>query len=179
MAREETREALFNEGCSRIVTSHLIHVAFGTNQGDLHGNIQKSLEHVSQRGIHIQKKSSYHHTKALVRPGSAPMPDFLNGVFEATTDLSPQALLRTLKDIEKDMGRTQKGDWSPRIIDLDLLLYDNLILNTPELTLPHPEMTRREFVLGPLCELVPGKKHPVTGTTYSHLLRELQTPPGV
>ena len=89
------------------------------------------------------------------------MPDFVNTVFEVSTLLNPEILLFTLEEIEKEMGRTGKGDWQPRVIDLDILFYGNEVYESKKLKLPHPEIERRMFVLKPMCDLAPEFVHPI------------------
>ena len=92
------------------------------------------------------------------RGGVKDQPKFINIAIEAETDKKPEELLRILKEIEKEFGRTETVKWGPRVIDLDILFYDDLILKTPDLEIPHPLLHEREFVLKPLCEIAPDKK---------------------
>lgn len=99
---------------------------------------------------------------------------FLNAALKLETTLSPQELLQTTQQIELEMGRTQKsnGEYHDRIIDVDILLYDDLILQTPELTLPHPLMHERRFVMEPLLEIAPDVVHPIFKKTVISLMQE-------
>jgi 2-amino-4-hydroxy-6-hydroxymethyldihydropteridine diphosphokinase len=99
-------------------------------------------------------------------------PKFINMAVEIVTDLKPEALLYMLKKIETESGRIPGRRWGPRVIDLDILLYDDFVLKTPVLEIPHPEICKRDFVLIPLTEIAPDKVHPVHKKTIRELLRE-------
>lgn len=101
-------------------------------------------------------------------------PKFINMAAEVETGEEPQRLLEILKSIEKEMGREQTFRWGPRTIDLDILFYDDLVMDTPDLRIPHPLMYQREFVLRPLSEIAPDKVHPVLKKTVRELLSELR-----
>jgi 2-amino-4-hydroxy-6-hydroxymethyldihydropteridine diphosphokinase len=110
--------------------------------------------------------------------GEADQPNFLNAVCQIETALTPRQLLWNLLLIEKRLGRVRTQKWGPRTIDLDLLLYGNLVIEEPDLRVPHPELARRSFVLVPLVELDPMLVHPETGETLvSHLSRIHTRPP--
>lgn len=121
-------------------------------------------------GIEIVQVSSYYATPPV---GVEEQPWFVNAVIQLRTRLTPEALLETLLEIEEAMGRVRRQHWGPRLIDLDLLLYDNIIMETPTLTLPHPEMHRRGFVLIPLAEIAPQAWHPRQRQTAAALLQQL------
>jgi len=103
----------------------------------------------------------------------APPPSYYNAAARVTTSLKPEALLRHLKRIERRLGREDRERWAPRPIDLDIALYDDLILNTDTLTIPHPRIPERAFVLQPLLDLDAALTHPVTGERLDGLLRAL------
>ena len=105
--------------------------------------------------------------------GPAAQPDYLNGVVRARSLANPGQTLRRLQQIEEQLGRRRPQRWAPRTIDLDLLLYGRLVLDTPELTVPHPRLHLRRFALQPLCDLAPDLTHPVSGHTVQHMLAQL------
>jgi 2-amino-4-hydroxy-6-hydroxymethyldihydropteridine diphosphokinase len=102
--------------------------------------------------------------------GYTEQPAFLNQVIQAETDLAPLNLLEYLKSLETALGRKPTFRYGPRVIDLDILFYDNLIMSTPELTIPHPNMHERAFVLLPLADLTPDLRHPILGKPVKELL---------
>ena len=150
---------------------HTAYVALGSNLGDKEANLRKALELLQERGVEIVKTSTFISTEPY---GVTDQPQFLNGVCEVRTSLVPLALLHTLLEIEQEMGRVRLRHWGERNIDLDLLLYEDVVMDTEELKLPHPDMQNRDFVLKPLAELCPNYRHPVFGKTVSQLLGELK-----
>jgi 2-amino-4-hydroxy-6-hydroxymethyldihydropteridine diphosphokinase len=131
----------------------LCYIGFGSNLQDRQKNIETARSLLEKEGLKILRTSPVYETKALLKAGEKEQPDFLNGVFEAETDLDPEKLLDLLEKVEKKMGRSGKGDWRPRIIDLDILLYGDREMKTARLTIPHPEMKKRDFVMKPLADL--------------------------
>jgi 2-amino-4-hydroxy-6-hydroxymethyldihydropteridine diphosphokinase len=147
-------------------------IALGSNMGYSQGILEGALEALSRTlGITIQAKSSWYRTKAI----GPTQPDYLNGCAILSVELSPQALLTQLLAIEQEFGRVRQEYWGPRTLDLDLLLYDDLILHQPNLQIPHPRMAERAFVLVPLVEIAPDWIDPVSQRVIQDLLLEMDT----
>jgi len=154
-----------------------VFVGLGSNLGEREAMIRLALEALSRLpGTRLVKASSLYDTEPV---GEVDQPNFLNAVAQLDTELTARQLLWNLLLIEKRLGRVRTQRWGPRTIDLDLLLYGSLVLDEPELTVPHPELTARSFVLVPLVELDPLLVHPVTGETLLHHLSRLNTRPPV
>ncbi len=150
----------------------IVHIGIGSNLGSREKNCMKSLDLLSAAGIVVRKRSSMHETEPW---GVREQPDFINMVVEVETGLEPLKLLKALKEIEDKMGREETHKWGPRIIDLDILFYNDLVIDTPELKIPHPLIHEREFVLKPLSEIAPDKVHPVPKKTVRELLAEVKS----
>ena len=148
-----------------------IFIALGTNLGDRAQNLAYARELLLRR-VKITRFSSVYETEPW---GVTDQPKFYNQVVEAQTDLKPKALLRFLKEIEKDMGRKTSVRYGPRLIDLDILLYGMQQVNTPDLVIPHPRLVERAFVLVPLTEIAPSVVIPGTGLTAAEILVTLDT----
>ena len=146
---------------------HTAYVALGSNLGDKEANLRKALELLQERGVEIVKTSTFISTEPY---GVTDQPQFLNGVCEVRTSMVPLALLHTLLEIEQEMGRVHLRHWGERNIDLDLLLYEDVVMDTPQLKLPHPDMQNRDFVLLPLAEIAPELVHPTLQKTISELV---------
>jgi 2-amino-4-hydroxy-6-hydroxymethyldihydropteridine diphosphokinase len=129
------------------------YLGLGSNLGEREANLMEAVRRLAETpSVTVRRVSRF----ILSAPwGVTDQPEFLNGVAEVETSLGPEELLRALKEIERVMGRQPGPRWGPRLIDLDLLLFDRVRLRTPTLTLPHPEILRREFVWGPLAEIAP------------------------
>lgn len=148
-----------------------VYVAFGTNMGDKNKNIEKAIEMMRDRGLKVIKISQVYKTEPY---GYTNQPEFLNGVLEASTYLDAVDVLKTLLEIEKDMGRVREFKWGPRIIDLDILFFNDDVIDEKDLKVPHPDMQNREFVLKPLCEIAPDFIHPVLKKSVKNMLLELK-----
>lgn len=149
-------------------------IALGSNQGNSLDILEKSLTALDQiPGITLRNTSSWYQTRPV---GTVePQPDYLNGCALFSVDQTPEELLVILQAIEIQFGRAAKGKLQPRTLDLDLLLYGDLVLNTPNLIIPHPRMTERAFVLVPLAEIAPDLIEPLSGTKIVKLLRKVDT----
>lgn len=149
----------------------IVSISIGSNLGHRKENCKQALRFLQANGILIKKQSQMYETEPW---GVKDQPKFINMVIEVETDKKPEELLRILKEIEKEIGRSETIKWGPRVIDLDILFYDDLILKIPGLEIPHPLLHEREFVLKPLCDIAPDKKHPVTGKTVKEILENLK-----
>lgn len=153
----------------------MILIALGSNVGDRPATMAQALAAMQEKGVAVTAQSALHETPALL-PESAPaewdMP-YLNQVVAVETTMDAPALLTVLQTIEKHLGRQDRGRWGPREIDLDMLAYEQTLLHTPLLTLPHPQLHARRFVLEPLVEIAPEWVHPVLRKTARQLLNEL------
>ncbi len=145
------------------------YIALGSNMGDKMATCRRALDLLSRAG-RVTKVSSFYCTEPVGYPNQE---DFINAVAELETSLSPQALLAACHVIEDTLGRSRLLPWGPRTIDLDILLYGDRAVNDSELTIPHPLMAERRFVLVPLCEIAPQATHPVVRKTVADLLKEL------
>ena len=136
------------------------YLGLGSNLGDRRANIDEAVRRLDETdGIRVTQVSSMHETEAV---GGPPQPDYLNAACEVETELTPHDLLHVALGVEHAMGRTRDVHWGRRNIDIDLLLCGDAVIEDDELTLPHPRMTDREFVLRPLAEIAPGVRHPGT-----------------
>jgi 2-amino-4-hydroxy-6-hydroxymethyldihydropteridine diphosphokinase len=146
------------------------YIALGANLGDREQNIHTALQELgAMPGTQVLRISKLLANAAVGGPANSP--DFLNAAAEIRTTLDAQSLLSRMLQIEHNLGRDRREKWSPRTIDLDLLLYDDQIIRSDHLTVPHPLMHTRRFVLEPLAEIAPLVVHPVLRLTIAELRR--------
>jgi 2-amino-4-hydroxy-6-hydroxymethyldihydropteridine diphosphokinase len=147
-------------------------VSLGSNLGDRRGTLEGAIRALGDvPGVILQRVSSFLETEPVGGPSGQAM--YLNAAAALETSLDPLELLRVLQHIETQFGRVRTIRWGARSLDLDLLLFDDSVINTPELSLPHPRMASRRFVLEPLAEIAPLAVEPVSKRTIAELLANL------
>lgn len=154
----------------------VVYLALGGNLGDRAGNLRAARRRLEEEGVTIERCSSLYETEPW---GVLDQPRFLNAVCRGRTPLAPEALLALAKRIEAQLGRQPTVRYGPRPIDIDILLYDGRTIATPELTIPHPRMKERAFVLVPLAEIAPDLRLPGERRTVRELLAALGETGGV
>jgi 2-amino-4-hydroxy-6-hydroxymethyldihydropteridine diphosphokinase len=152
-----------------------VYLGLGSNLGDRMDNLTSAVKRLSRK-IRIKKLSSVYETKPMY---IKEQPLFLNSVLSASTKLAPSELLHFIKDIESDLGRQASFRNAPRLIDIDILFYGDQVINSPDLTIPHPRIIERAFVLMPLTEIAPKLVHPVSRKKISDLLARAEGKNGV
>jgi len=144
-----------------------VYLLLGSNVGDRPKNLGDALAALPKSGVNVKRISSIYETEPV---DYLDQPWFLNLAVEAETELAPSKLLQTLRGIEAQMGSKKQIAKGPRLIDMDILLFGNEVIDTPELQVPHPRMHLRRFVLQPLAEIAPTVQHPVSHQSISDLL---------
>ncbi len=153
----------------------IVYLGLGTNLGNRKKNLHRALELLSRHAL-IEKVSAVYETEPV---GYKEQPLFLNAVCRISTELGPEPLLKLAKKIEAELGRNPAFPNAPRPIDIDMLFYDDEIVSSEDLTVPHPKLEERAFVLVPLAEIAPDLVHPVTGLTAQKMLADLGRVTGV
>ena len=144
-----------------------VYLALGTNLGDRLANLRAAIDALAPSIVHRQSSHIYETPPW----GYLDQPAFLNMTVKCETDLDAAFLLTHLKQIEVQVGRVESFHWGPRLIDIDILFYDNLVMDTPQLVIPHPRLHERAFVLIPLADIAPDLVHPVLDKTIRELLQ--------
>jgi 2-amino-4-hydroxy-6-hydroxymethyldihydropteridine diphosphokinase len=148
-------------------------LSLGSNQGDRVSSLERALAALTEAGVQVVRRSGLYETEPVELENQ---PWFLNCVVEVETELMPLALLRLTQRIERELGRRREGGTkapAPRPIDIDIVLFGSSVVRLPELTIPHPRMPERRFVLQPLREIAPDLRHPLTRKTVVEMLAEL------
>jgi 2-amino-4-hydroxy-6-hydroxymethyldihydropteridine diphosphokinase len=151
--------------------NHIVYLALGSNLGDRQANLKQAITSLSPQ-MEVKAKSRVYETPPW---GYTDQPKFLNQVVRVDTYVGPEQLLKHLKRLEIALGRVPSFQNGPRLIDIDILFYDNLVLNTPSLVLPHPQLHERAFVLMPLNDIAPALSHPSTDKTVNEMLSSSDT----
>ena len=147
---------------------HIVYLALGTNLADRLANLRQAIASLTPQ-MEVRAKSSVYETPPW---GYADQPKFLNQVVKVKTYLEPEALLKHLKRLEVALGRKESFQNGPRLIDIDILFFDDLVLDTPTLVIPHPRLHERAFVLLPLMDIAPDLVHPVSKKSVSEMVVE-------
>ncbi|MBS1839934.1 MAG: 2-amino-4-hydroxy-6-hydroxymethyldihydropteridine diphosphokinase [Acidobacteria bacterium] len=149
------------------MATHIVYLSLGSNLGDRVAMLRTGIDALTSAKVLVRKISSFYETEPV---DFLDQPWFLNCVVEAETSLPPQELLRTLRGIESSIGSKKEFSKGPRLLDIDILLYGDETIDSPELQIPHPRMVRRKFVLAPLAEIAPSLKHRSWSATAAQLL---------
>ena len=146
-----------------------VYLSLGSNRGDRAANLRRAIAHLGDSGVQVQQVSSFYKTEPV---DFAPQAWYLNCAVEATTEFMPMQLLKVVKSVERALGRRPGVSKGPRPIDIDILLYENVVVRTAALTIPHERMHERRFVLAPLREVAPSVRHPVSKRTVTEMLQD-------
>ena len=160
---------------TQIQTTHPVYLALGTNLGQRRENLKQAIKRLAPNVTVLATSKLYETAPAYV----IDQPAFLNMAIKGETTLSPRNLLAFLKRIEVEMGREQTARYGPRIIDLDIIFYDNWVLDTPNLQIPHPRLAERGFVLYPLADIAANVVHPTLNQTVAELVDALPEEDGI
>lgn len=149
----------------------LMYLSLGSNLDDRYANLRRALARLQEK-LAITAVSPVFATEPW---GVSEQPPFLNICVAAVTTMTPHEVLDFIKSVEREMGRVLTGHWGPRLIDIDILFYDSLIVDDDDLTIPHPHIAERAFVLAPLATIIPNFNHPITHETIQEMLDKVGT----
>jgi len=152
------------------MTLQTVFLSFGANLGNPREQIKQGIMSLNDRGVNVVTRSSWFETEPV---GMEDQPWFINMVARALTSLDPYELLAVCQQVEKQVGRVPSERFGPRHLDIDILLYGDECIESEELTIPHPRMRERQFVLGPLVEIAPELEDPVINQPYADILSRL------
>jgi 2-amino-4-hydroxy-6-hydroxymethyldihydropteridine diphosphokinase len=146
-----------------------LYLLLGGNLGDRPLYLAQAREHIAAQIGAVIQSSALYETAAW---GKTDQPAFLNQVLEVQTELTPEQVLQGINGIEQELGRVRQEHWGARVIDIDILFYDDLVLQSQRLTIPHPQLHLRRFTLLPLAEIAPSLEHPVLQKSVTQLLQD-------